>query len=170
MKNTLFIATLATLLSLNQEPQLSKVASVAAIKNTDKLTTGQVSDYVKENFTYPQIRGFNKLFKTGDIIVGFRDIEYTEVPGSLENYRERIIGNEEQRRPKKIKLIESEIQNVKGIKFLITKTKKSDEYFYTFLTQDTNRKAIEGAVSFKEKDKVGAEKLFNDLVTSIKFK
>jgi|GEM_PF-1877754 len=164
------ISILSILLIFNQQEPLSKIATIKAPQNIDKVSTAQIVAYEKANFKYlSSTRNLKHVYKVGGVIIGFED--YNRPAGydiSLEDYKERILGEVEQIERRKTK--ESvDIVSFNNTKFLIRKVVRDEEYCYYFVSETKKNSGIKGGIRFKKADLSKAHKLLDELLKSIKF-
>lgn len=151
-----------------QEP-LSMVASIKAPVNAENKSKEGILLYEKENFkSVTAIKEFKHIYKVGEILIGFEDSEGPVGYNTLEEQRDRILGEVEE-------ILAAgtndkvDILTLNGTKYLIRKRNKNEEYFYYFTSEAKNNKGIKGRILFKKKDLLRAEVLLQDLLKSIKF-
>jgi len=171
MKTIIIISLISFLTLINFQEPLSKVAAVKAPVNAEKKSKEGILSYEKANFKrVAAIKGLKNIYKVGDVLIGFEDFEHPAGYNStLDERRDRILGEGEE-------ILAAgtndkvDIVTLNGTKYLIRKRNKGDEYFYYFMSEDKNRKAIKGRIQFKQKDLVQGEAVLQDFLKGIKFK
>jgi hypothetical protein len=171
MKTTLaMITSLILFIAFQQEP-LSKAGAVKLPVNLDRVDTKQIGSFEKANFKYlSSTKGLKHIFKKGNIIFGFEDfIRPEELATSLEDYKERILGEVEEIEARKTKET-ADIVKYNNTKFLIRKAIREDECYYYFVSETHAGLGIKGGIQFKKADQQKAETILNDFLKNFQFK
>ncbi|NQX38813.1 hypothetical protein SAMN05421820_101848 [Pedobacter steynii] len=170
MKTTIAIITSVILSIVFQQAPLSEIGTIKLPVNLDHSDGKQIAAFEKVNFKYlSSTRGLKHIYKIGDILFGFEDFSRPEkLAGSLEDYKERILGEVESIELRKTKETVDIIKH-NNTKFLVRKAIREDECYYYFMSDTRAGAGIRGGIQFKKADQQKAEKILNDFLKNIQF-
>ncbi|MEE1943688.1 hypothetical protein VRU48_01125 [Pedobacter sp. KR3-3] len=176
MKINLIASFLLLLSFLSQEKPLSEVVHITPPKKSESMDWVEHYKYMLKNYrSSPAMDGTTKCFNKNGIIITFWDNILWD------DYLKKQVKNLSEMKASKLETLEelgmsndidkAEIIKVNDIGFFISCTHVAgDEYRYNFDSEYRNYKSISGRVVCKKQDRKKAEKIFNDLLKSIKFK
>jgi len=167
--NFLIIATLCcSLHSLGQSNIKSYVADISLPKEANKMTKEQTLSLINNRYKKTMMfRSYNNVYYIGNIIVYFEDMYNGDDELTLSRHKQSTEGFNKRYGSK---IIESKIITVNNIQFFVFEYQEGDEINLTFTPDFKNKETIYCEVKYKIEDEAKAQKIFNSLMSSFRYK
>jgi hypothetical protein len=167
MKTLIIIANIVIGIFLSDNGPQSEVATLKLPKDASGIDKKAFeTNFVKKYATARYVKDYKYKYEVSGMLLVFDDVAQYGNFTQAET-KERITGEAEENMALGITI---SFKMIKGKEYIIYERSKNNEINYTFYSEASHKKRLTGTLILASKDKEQGEKIFYEILSSIKFK